>query len=113
MTKLGRLCFNWKVLLALGAVGVGIWIAAPGLLLKVLPMLLLAACPLSMLVMAWGMKRGMEGTHHDSPMSDESSPKPVQGDPRERLANLEAKQAGLQREIAQAKAETSQQTNTR
>ena len=49
MMRLAELCFNWKVLLALGAVGVGIWIAAPGLLLKSLPLLLFAACPLSML----------------------------------------------------------------
>ena len=102
MMKLGRLCLNWKVLLALGVVGFGIWIIAPGLLLKVLPLLLVAICPLSMLGMAWGMKRGMEG-----------SPKPAQVDSRERLADLEAKQAALQHEIAQVKAETSQQTNTR
>jgi hypothetical protein len=92
---------NWKVLLALGVVGFGIWIIAPGLLWKVLPLLLVAVCPLSMLGMAWVMKRGMEG-----------SPKPAQVDPQNRLADLEAKQAVLQHEIAQVKAETSQQTNT-
>lgn len=102
MMKLGRLCLNWKVLLALGVVGVGIWIIAPGLLLKVLPLLLVAICPLSMLAMGWGMKRAMEGT-----------PKPAQVEPQNRLADLEAKQAALQQEIAQVRAETSQQTNTR
>ena len=102
MMKLGRLCLNWKVLLALGVVGVGIWIIAPGLLLKIFPLLLVAVCPLSMLGMAWGMKRGMAG-----------SPKPAQVEPQNRLADLEAKQAALQHEIAQVIAETSQQTNTR
>jgi hypothetical protein len=97
--RLARLCFKWQVLLALAVVGVGIWIAAPSLLLKALPLLLLAACPLSMLVMAWGMKRGMEGTRHDLPVPHEGSPKPAQVDPRERLADLETRQAGLQIEI--------------
>jgi hypothetical protein len=54
-----------------------------------------------MLGMAWGMKRGMEG-----------SPKPAQVEPQNRLADLEAKQTALQHEIAQVKAETVQQTNT-
>jgi len=112
MVKLFGMCFNWKVLLALGAVGVGIWAVAPSTLLKALPFLLLAACPLSMLVMAWGMKRMMGGTHQASPACHVESPQPVQLDPRERLADLEAKQAALQREIGQVRSEIDQPEQT-
>lgn len=96
-----RLCLNPKVLLALGAVGIGILIVDPGLLARSLPLLLLAACPLSMLVMAWGMKR-MGGTATTS-----------QVDPQARLADLEAQQAALARQVAQARSEADQQANTR
>jgi hypothetical protein len=61
-----------------------------------------------MLVMVWAMKRGMAGTHHDSPASDQGSPKAAQVDRQQRLAELEAKQAALQREIAQMRSETDQ-----
>lgn len=43
-------------------------------------------------------KTSMAGTHHDSPASDEGSPKPAQVDLQERLAELEAKLTALQRE---------------
>ena len=54
------MCFNWKVLAGLAAVGVGIYVVAPELTLSALPLLLLAACPLSMLFMMKGMG-GMQG----------------------------------------------------
>lgn len=108
MVKLFGMCFNWKVLVALGVVGFGIWTVAPNLLLKSLPFLLLAACPLSMLAMAWGMKRVMGGARQDSPACHEDSPQPAQVAPQERLAELEAKQATLQREIAQVRSEIDQ-----
>jgi hypothetical protein len=108
MAKMFGMCFNWKVLVALGVVGVGIWLVAPNLLLKSLPFLLLAACPLTMLVMALGMKRVMGGTQQASPACHEDSPKPARVDPRERLADLESNQAALQREIAQVRSEIDQ-----
>lgn len=54
------MCFNWKVLAGLGAVGVGIYLVNPGLVLSALPLLLLAACPLSMLFMGKSMMGGMQ-----------------------------------------------------
>lgn len=56
--RLGRLCLNWKVAAGLAAVGLGIWAVAPGLIGVALPLLLVAACPLSMLFMARGMQGG-------------------------------------------------------
>lgn len=45
------MCFNKKVIAALAAVGVGVWLFAPNALAAALPLLLLAACPLSMILM--------------------------------------------------------------
>jgi len=50
------MCFNWKVLAGLAAVGVAVLVLAPGAALAVLPLLLLAACPLSMGAMMWAMR---------------------------------------------------------
>ncbi len=94
MAKLFGMCFNWKVLLALFAVGVGIWLVVPSLLLGALPLLLLAACPLSMFVMAWVMKGRMEG-----------SPKPAQVAPQDHLADLQARKVALERESAEVNRE--------
>lgn len=54
------MCFNKKVIVGLAVVAVGVVIAAPDLLLGALPLLILAACPLSMVLMMRGM-RGMGG----------------------------------------------------
>lgn len=55
-------CFDWRVLTGLAAVGFGIAVFAPKLVLSTLPFLLLAACPLSMLLMMVTMNRKGEGS---------------------------------------------------
>lgn len=55
--KFVRACLDWRVLSGLAVVGVGVYLVAPGLLLAVLPLLLAAACPLSMLLMMRAMNR--------------------------------------------------------
>lgn len=45
-----------KVITALAVVAVGVWVAAPGAVVAALPMLVLALCPLSMLVMVLLMR---------------------------------------------------------
>lgn len=45
------MCINWKVVGGLAAVGVGIFVVAPQYVTAALPLLLLAACPLSMIIM--------------------------------------------------------------
>jgi hypothetical protein len=52
-----KACLNWKVLASLGALGVAIYLIAPSLVAAALPILLLAACPLSMALMMWSMHR--------------------------------------------------------
>lgn len=48
-------CFNWKAIAALGAVGLAVWAVAPGLAAAAWPLLVLAACPLSMVLMMRAM----------------------------------------------------------
>ncbi len=48
-------CFNWKVIAALAAIGIGLYALAPGAALAAVPLLVLAACPLSMLLMMRAM----------------------------------------------------------
>ena len=47
-------CLNWKVIGVLAALGVGIYLVAPGAAAAV-PLLVLAVCPLSMLLMMRAM----------------------------------------------------------
>ena len=54
-------CLNPKVIGVLAVVGIGIWVVAPGLIGAALPLLLVAICPLSMIVMSLGM----HGDHSD------------------------------------------------
>lgn len=62
MGKLGGMCMNWKMLVGLGIVGLGVWAVAPNLIGAALPILLIAACPLSMLFMMRGMGGGSGST---------------------------------------------------
>ena len=48
-------CLNWKVVVAAAAVALGLWAVAPGTVGRALPLLALAVCPLSMLLMMRAM----------------------------------------------------------
>lgn len=50
-----KACFDWRVITALAAVGVGIFLLAPDIVGFALPLLLVAACPLSMILMMKSM----------------------------------------------------------
>ncbi len=58
-------CLNWKVLAGLGVVGLGIYLIAPELVAAALPILLLAACPLSMIFMMKAMHGSQGKTQGD------------------------------------------------
>ena len=51
------MCFNKRVVIGLGVVALGVLALAPNLLGSVAPLLLLAACPLSMVFMMRAMNR--------------------------------------------------------
>ena len=57
MIRMLKMCLNWRVLVGLAVAGLGIGLFVPGLLGRALPILLLAACPISMLVMMATMKQ--------------------------------------------------------
>jgi len=61
-----KMCLNWKVLAGLGVVAVGILVVDPQLAARALPLLLVAACPLSMLLMG-GMMMGGQKTQQGQP----------------------------------------------
>jgi len=54
--RIGRFCIDWKVVAGLAAVAVGILLVQPRFFISALPVLLVAACPLSMVLMMWGMR---------------------------------------------------------
>ena len=85
-----RMCLNWKVLTGLGVVALGIGTLAPGAFGRALPLLLLAACPLSMMF----MMRSMSGGSHGAP--------PASGAPEsEDMTTLRARQSELAAEQEQ------------
>jgi hypothetical protein len=89
-----KMCLNWKVLAALAAVGVGIYLVAPDMVLAALPILLLAACPLSMLLMMWSMQH-TQGQGHQTPHEPD-----VGLTREEQVAQLRTQQAALADQIA-------------
>lgn len=52
------LCLNWKVIGGLGVLAMGVVVLAPQLALALLPVLVLAACPVSCFFMMRGMGTG-------------------------------------------------------
>ncbi len=86
-----KMCLNWKVLAGLGAAGVGVYLVAPGLAAAALPLLLLAVCPLSMLLMMKSMQ-GDKCETQGQRASQEADAGPTR---EEQVTRLRAQQADL------------------
>lgn len=56
--KMLGMCLNWKVVAGLAVVGLFVLVLAPQFMWVILPLLIVAACPLSMLFMMRGMHGG-------------------------------------------------------
>ena len=54
------MCVNRKVLAGLGVAALGVWLFAPGVMGSVLPLLVVAICPLGMLLMMRAMSGGTQ-----------------------------------------------------
>jgi len=86
------MCFNWKVIAGLAVVGLGIWAVAPDVAVATLPLLILAACPLSMLL----MMRGMQGGQCASGPQQAGSPTRAGLTREEQLAELRTQLTDIQ-----------------
>jgi hypothetical protein len=99
-----RKCLNWKVLAGLGAVGLAVWVLAPGLLAQAIPFLIVLVCPLSMLLMMRGMHEGSSST----PSVEEKAHTDGSGDHlaelRSELASAQSRKESLARQIRQLEA---------
>ncbi len=99
------MCLNWKVVAALAVVGLIVGIVAPQLLLGVIPLLILAACPLSMLF----MMRGMQGGGQSSSQSLQVRPSRIEGNTREeQIAALKGQLASTQAQLEALSQETAE-----
>ena len=94
MMSILRSCADWRVVAILVAVGAGVAVFAPNLIAAAVPFLLVAACPLSMLV----MMRTMTG--HTSVPSPERGSGDSPSQLREGLAATQLEQERLERELA-------------
>lgn len=68
------MCRSWRTWVAVGAVVAAVALVAPGARSTLVPLLLLAACPLSMVVMAVGMARGTRDRRPDPGSMGEAEP---------------------------------------
>jgi uncharacterized protein YlxW (UPF0749 family) len=99
------MCFDWRVLVGLVAVGIAIALLAPQLTLSALPLLLLATCPLSMLLMMVMMNRmDKDSMSASSPRSVNTASTPLSRDEqlaqlREHLQQLQTQQEAIARQI--------------
>ena len=103
-TLLG-MCLHWKVLAGLVVVGLIVLVIAPQFIWAALPILIVAACPLSMLFMMRGMQRG---TNQSMSQPASASGVPVVGEAREeqltalrtQLLSIQAEQEALASQIS-------------
>lgn len=96
--KLFGTCINWKVLVGVGIVAASLFVIVPKVAGAALPFLILAICPLSMLLMAGGV--AMKGRGESSDGREAS------------LAELKTRQRELATQIAALETGTSQPTRT-
>lgn len=89
-----RLCYEWGVLTALAAVGAGVFVFAPGLVAVAVPLLLLAACPLSMLV----RMRAMDATDRHAAPNAPAAPDRMTA-ARSELADLDRRREELVQQL--------------
>ena len=97
------MCFNWKVAAGLSAVGLGIWVVAPNYIGAALPLLIVLACPISMLLMMRGMGGGQSATQagqQPQPGSAGLTRDEQLVELKAQLARLQVEQQAIAREIS-------------
>ena len=92
-----KMCLNWKVIAGVVALGIGFFVFAPNLAAAALPFLVLAICPLSMLLMMGAMNNAGNGSQTGATCAmDGQRPK----NREEQLAQLKMQQQALTDQIA-------------
>ena len=96
LLKMLFMCLNWKVVAGLAVVALAVVVVAPQYIWAALPLLIVAACPLSMLFMMRGMhgmstKSPAPGIPHDAQLPELQS----------RLTSLQADQEVITGQIAE------------
>lgn len=94
MMNILRVCYDWRVISALVAVGGGIVLFAPGLIGAALPLLIVAACPLSMMLMM-----RTTGSHEQDAIASTAEPVDRAEQLRAALAASRREQQRLAREL--------------
>lgn len=104
------MCFNWKVVVGLALVALGIWTLAPNLIGAALPVLVVLACPLSMLLVMRGMgNMGGVESNADNRSAARSMPLlHVQrlAELRAQVDDLQAEQSAIAHAIAKLEADS-------
>ncbi len=95
-----QMCLNWRVLVGLAVVGLAVWVVAPRLVLAALPLLLVVACPLSMLVMMGRMRGGQPAQANQLPAEGRTRDEQV-AELRSRFLSMPAEQEAIARQIAE------------
>ena len=90
-----RVCADWRVVAALVAVGAGVALFAPNLVSAAIPLLIVAACPLSMILMMRTM-----GDHQSKPNMDMDGFGDRRSHVEDRLAVMQLERLQLERELA-------------
>jgi hypothetical protein len=122
-------CLDWKVLAGLVIAGLGLWVLAPDRVGGIWPLLLLAACPLSMLLLLWwGVQYGQRAAlpppdsarrtlgnapdpdYVSSPLrvgqgAEANAPEEQIAALKAELASVQARQEAIAREIARLEVE--------
>jgi hypothetical protein len=100
LNRILRMCLNWKVLGGLAVVGLVIWVLAPELLARAVPVLIFAVCPLSMLMMMRGMQDSEHGAGRPHAAASSGSGGRI-AELKDQLARVQAQQVAIVREIEQ------------
>lgn len=90
-----RTLADWRAVAVLVAVGVGVALVAPNLISAAIPLLIVAACPLSMVVMMRSM-----GSHEPSPSVVPNRSRDRRDQLQEQLAAMQLEQLQLEQELA-------------
>jgi hypothetical protein len=92
--RIGRFCIDWKVVAGLAAIAVGVLVVQPRLFISALPVLLVAACPLSMVLMMWGMRSMGQSAPPEGAAPQQGADRELS--PNEQLARLRGQLSDLQ-----------------